>query len=549
MAKQVIPTITTTSAPTINENVAAGYPIGQKWFNTVTGVEYTQLTSGVWLYDTMGPVSMTYTQLLALKTASGLIPEQQYLMTDYQSVYEIPNTTIFDQYGDTISEPSLGTGTTEPIILTAITSNAFEPIVKSTIFPQDDIYYEITSDVNKVPGCTKGYIYRRIDNINNNDICNDFRNVKYRRWQLNVTNQHATGNVYYSKYSVIKKTSTNEIYIKISNVTGAFTNTSLWKRFDYPNLSYTAYTSQCLPEYLDGYYTSGYIPLQIQEDYGLGLYTCDIIIPVSNLYMDYYMFTTANTTQGVQSSYSNNVYNNTFISNKTLSNSVFFGGYIYNNTINGYILNNTIDMGFISNSIKTTFNNNLIGSNFESNDIVSCSSNLFLSYVRFNTLYMFNSNFICANFDKNKCGFNTSYNILGDSFSGNIIGDSFLMNQIGNNCVYNKIGDYAMSNIIHNNFTNNTILNSMGYNIISTSFQQNDIGNNFQCNNIGIGFMKNKVTSYFNPGQDPSTIYYFSVATYVYQPFNKELYTTENGLQKLRYYDDSSTLIIVDANS
>ena len=61
--------------------------------------------------------------------------------------------------------------------------------------------------------------------------------------------------------------------------------------------------------------------------------------------------------------------------------------------------------------------------------------------------------------------------------------------------------------------------------------------------------MKNKVTSYFNPGQDPSTIYYFSVATYVYQPFNKELYTTENGLQKLRYYDDSSTLIIVDANS
>lgn len=48
MATSVIPTIKVTTNPTSNENVAAGYPLGQHWFNESTGVEYIHKTDGVW---------------------------------------------------------------------------------------------------------------------------------------------------------------------------------------------------------------------------------------------------------------------------------------------------------------------------------------------------------------------------------------------------------------------------------------------------------------------------------------------------------------------
>ena len=49
MAIQVIPLVTSTVAPTASETVAAGYPLGQKWFNIVTGIEYLHKSTGVWV--------------------------------------------------------------------------------------------------------------------------------------------------------------------------------------------------------------------------------------------------------------------------------------------------------------------------------------------------------------------------------------------------------------------------------------------------------------------------------------------------------------------
>ena len=127
-------------------------------------------------------------------------------MLDYQTIHIIPNTS------------AINVGATEPIIITATSSSTIDCIVQSLSYPKDIIYYSITNNNSIVNGSTKGYIYRRIDTVQNNDLPFDFREVKFRRWQLNVTTQDATGAVSnYTTGDVVKKTSTNEIYIKSIN--------------------------------------------------------------------------------------------------------------------------------------------------------------------------------------------------------------------------------------------------------------------------------------------------------------------------------------------
>lgn len=49
MRQQVIPSINTNTTPTVTENVNAGYPIGQHWFNSSNGMEYIHSMDGVWV--------------------------------------------------------------------------------------------------------------------------------------------------------------------------------------------------------------------------------------------------------------------------------------------------------------------------------------------------------------------------------------------------------------------------------------------------------------------------------------------------------------------
>jgi hypothetical protein len=145
-----------------------------------------------------------------------LVPGQKYLINDYQTVHIIPNTS------------DVNTGPVEPLLVTASSTNTLEPIAYSTIFPQDIIYYNIENDQDMVPGSTKGYIYRRIDTLQNNDIGLDYRNVKFRRWQINVTTSDSTGSgSTYSQGAVVLQTGTNNIYLKLDNTPSVpFTNTT-----------------------------------------------------------------------------------------------------------------------------------------------------------------------------------------------------------------------------------------------------------------------------------------------------------------------------------
>jgi len=81
-----------------------------------------------------GVTEVTYAQLMSLIGANQLSTGSKYLITDYQTVHTIPNTT------DT------NTGTVEPLLVTAISTNELAPEAYSALFP-DDIKW-ITSSKN-----------------------------------------------------------------------------------------------------------------------------------------------------------------------------------------------------------------------------------------------------------------------------------------------------------------------------------------------------------------------------------------------------------------
>ncbi len=120
-----------------------------------------------------GLIEVTYDELVNLKNTSTLVKGQNYLLTDYMTTYIQPVTGI-NKSSDVI----------EPLIITATDVNKLHNVCKSTLYPQDIVYYEITGDIGNgygTEGFTKGKIYRRIDTLRNNDIGTDWRHVKYDR--------------------------------------------------------------------------------------------------------------------------------------------------------------------------------------------------------------------------------------------------------------------------------------------------------------------------------------------------------------------------------
>lgn len=278
---------------------------------------------------------LTYAQLVAAIAAGELNEGEGIWITDYQTVHTILNTS------DT------NTGEIEPLFVTAISNNELKPEAYSVAYPDDVIYYCPENDQTMVPGCTKGYIYRRVDTKQSNDFPFDFRQVKFRRWQIDVPNwDNATE---YSKMSVVKRPTGTaqeqlEVYISLvdSNTNHAVTDSAYWRRFEFDNLAYVS-------------------PSESSWDRSDNI---DFIIPCTALYQDYHFFATGD----YSSCYSNKLESpkNNLIEN---SNTVVFGGGFYSNSIGANFGFNSIGGGFNSNSIGAGFNSNSIGVNFSFNSI------------------------------------------------------------------------------------------------------------------------------------------------------------------------------------
>lgn len=136
------------------------------------------MPTGVWAKYDLGAftplvVDITYANLLALQGGSALIKGRNYRIIDFATKHNIPNT----------SPTVTNTGTTEPLIVRALSNSVLDKQAYSELYPQDTIYYELVD--SSTAGGNKGRIYYR-RSAENITAGYDWRNVKFRRWETSL---------------------------------------------------------------------------------------------------------------------------------------------------------------------------------------------------------------------------------------------------------------------------------------------------------------------------------------------------------------------------
>lgn len=437
-------TIDFTASGTNNQTITAEVVIDPAVDNitvaTVDGV-YTKLIDEV-----------TYAELAALISGSDLIQGRQYLITDYRTVHTIPNTV------DT------RTGTLEPLIVTAISTSDLEPVAYSTTHKDDIVYYDHVNN-SKVNGSTKGCIYRRIDTVNNSDIPFDWREVRFRRWQIDVDTVFDIGATYANGDVILDANNTT---IWISLIDGNIGNTPVdtdgyWRKFEWSNLAYVSHSS-------------------VSMVLGSGL--TEFTIPVTANYQDLQSFTSA---VHVKMSYkqitaldileSNNSYFSS-LQYTTINSSVDFR----NNHINGISYSNIDATNFFNNSILS-FNRNSIKGEFNDNSIYQFEDNFILQAFRYNSIrtYTHNRN-TGAIFDTNRQGSAyggaVSENVFDATFNDNhldkIAGATFRYNEFHKIATVNAYS-FLTATHVFNNYTKEIIERSNGTPILRYTDNTNTI--------------------------------------------------------------------------
>ena len=264
-------------------------------------------------------IEVTYNELLNLKNTSSLVKGQNYLLTDYETTYIQPVTNV-----------SKNSGVIEPLIITATDVNKLHNQCKSTLYPQDIVFYEITGDIGNgygTEGFTKGKIYRRIDTLRNNDIGTDWRHVKYDRDGVDKLLFEDYNNCYdnvIKTYFLFNSIVGTNFY---GNTIGNYFENNTIGNFFYMNTIGDNFNSNTIGNYFN-----------------------------SNTIGDNFFINT------IDSNFSSNTIGSNFSSNT-------IGDGFNNNTIGGGFYANTIEVGFGSNTIGDSFNYNTIGNIFNSNTI------------------------------------------------------------------------------------------------------------------------------------------------------------------------------------
>jgi hypothetical protein len=446
----------------------------------------------------------TYTQFVAEANNGVLTPGRFYLMTDYQTCYDQPN---FDTDGIPITTGNYKTGTTEPILLLAISTTGFSPTVYSTLYPQDKISYDITWDITEVTsGSTKGRITERIDEFNNRADY-DFRAVQFIRYVGYFSEQYYPGKINLDgttglvTVSETGTTFTNDF--TVGDIFGIYEpGINGMASFQYYEISSIVsngemyVTGRTLTNVNDAYYSAG-----IRLPNYMNPFQCNITGTTNDEFAEYYTF---NNNNNFDTYLGDNINYDTFI----LSNNVFLSGAYRHNTFGGNVVGNTFNDDMDSNIIGPYCQYNIITNDFDRNsigsylqyNIIDCDmeSNQIGNYFQNNMLgdadaQDFDFNRIGSYFTNNFLTFNNNdfiNNNIGDSFNNNLIDSGFRNNTI--------VGDFYNNLIRNADFYDNTIGDNFYDNIIPVSFTSNNIGDNFNTNTVYCEFRKNSILNYFN---------------------------------------------------
>ena len=330
-------------------------------------------------------ISVTYSGLVTLINASGLIASQQYIITDFRTIYDQPD---FNADGSPKSSVSTITATVEPLIATALSTSEISDVVESVLFPNDTIRYDYTFNSTEVMGAdAKGRITERITGANPDGTISDTygnrtdydnRVILFVRYQEYVQNTILTGTVSLSGI----------------NLTGTMI---------------TVFTSEL---------SVGMVIFINGNSYSVATITSNSIATLNS--------------------------NNT---NATSSGSTFYSAIISGSAYNQYRDNNTNDSSqILTFSVDKTISfDNYIGDyacfyNSEGNPFI-LSNNIFVSSSLNKTGTHFVNNSIDNNGTSNSFGDFNSGNIIGEESSSNIIGDNNNNWVVGANLINSNFGN------------------------------------------------------------------------------------------------------------
>jgi hypothetical protein len=435
----------------------------------------------------------TYSGLTIASSTSNLVVGQYYLMTDYQTCYDQPN---YNNQGVAITTGNYKTGTTEPILLLAISANEFSPTVYSTLYPKDKITYDFTWSTTEATGLpAKGRITERIDEKNNRADY-DFRAVQFIRYQSFFSEDYYNGTLSIDGSGNVVGVGTDFVSsFSVGNILGVHSpnGANLIGGFAYYEIltisSATGMTVTGTTFYTENnkFYSRGI------SNGNRSPFQCNVPTASYTGSTEYYTFDDGdsfNTYLGDNQDY------DIFI----LSNNVFLSGTYINNTFGGNVLGNTFDDDMDNNTCGPFFQYNIITNDFDDNTIgPEFTFNFIDCDMQGNTIVGdFDRNMLGDDdgndFDFNQIGWGFRNNFLtfsNNDFRDNIISNDFYENLIEYGFAKNTIGDNFYSNILRGEFENNQIGSNFYGNLIDRNFTSNVFGDSVYQNNFYGNLEKN----------------------------------------------------------
>lgn len=449
----------------------------------------------------------TYSQLVADAGNAVLTPGRWYLMTDFQTCYDQPN---YNSIGEAITTGNYKTGTTEPILLLAISTTGFSPTVYSTLYPQDKISYDITWNLTEVTNSpAKGRITERVDQFNNRADY-DIRAVQFIRYVGYFSEDYYPGKINLDATTgLVSETTTGTTFttdFTVGDILGVYYpggvgNDAPLGCFQYYEITSIVsntemyVTGRTMTAVNNVYYSNG----RLLPNY-MSPFQCNVTGGTNDNFAEYYTF------QDCSSVYLGNYsdFNEFILSNNVFQTGSFidmtFGGNVVGNTFNNVMRATTCGAYFQYNIITNNFDRNTIGSYFYRN-VIDCdmNSNQIGDYFHHNTLgdndgqdFVYNT--IASNF------YNNFLTFANSDFQNNTIGYRFYNNLIDSGFRNNKI--------VGNFYSNLTKGSDFDNNQIADQFYSNNVLVNFNNNILGEQFFGNNIYSFFNEnvfGQNVNT--------------------------------------------
>lgn len=436
---------------------------------------------------------VTYSELTQLIANNELVTGGIYLLTNYKTIYQQPVSN------------DIKSGETEELYLTATSTNTLSPIAYSKQYPQDIIIYDVNNKVAEDTTTPRnGFILRRTDTVNNLSAPQDWRTMKWLRYDISDTHyNNGTQNVPYEVWQSGQETKMDVVYkvgneLYIAHRVGVPTDNTSANYFTRVcrDITNKLYAKASPMDYIK--ITSKLSLLTANADYlpTFGAECQNIYIEDmdNRLHNNVFKDKCANILLGKgcwENSFDNNTRNIKFDSGcreNTLTSVSSHNTLGCSSSHNLFIDSGTTTLGTVSsyNIFINSSTNRLSGSN-SSNVFIQSHHNILSTSASTNTFYCSIGNTLNQYCTNHVFNFGSSGNVIGASSTENIFGQYCTRITLGQGCQSNTFGDSCYYIIFGNECNSNTI---------GSNSSQIQLGS--ECNNNKFGDRNKGITTVTN---------------------------------------------------